>query len=57
MALETERHRQVELQQIKAALNRVDENDFRKCQICGEHIKAMRLEIDPSATICIDCAK
>ena len=57
MALETDRRRQVQLQHIQAALNRIDENDFGECQICGEYIKAKRLEMDPSATICIDCAK
>ena len=57
MALETDRRRQVELLQIKAALKRIDEDDFGECQICGEYIKAKRLEIDPSTTICIDCAK
>jgi DnaK suppressor protein len=57
MALETDRRRQAELQQIKAALKRIDEDDFGECQFCGEYIKAKRLEIDPSATICIDCAK
>jgi DnaK suppressor protein len=56
MALETDRRRQVELQQIKAALKRIDEDDFGECKICGAFIKAMRLEINPSATICIDCA-
>ena len=57
MALETDRRRQVELQQIKAALKRIDEDDYGECKICGEYIKSKRLEIDPSATICIDCAR
>jgi len=57
MALETDRRRQVELQQIKAALKRIDEDDFGECQICGDYIKAKRLEINPRATICIDCSK
>lgn len=57
MALETDRRRQVELQHIKNALKRIDEDDFGVCQICGENIKAKRLEIDPSLIICFDCAK
>ena len=57
MALETDRRRQVELKQIKAALKRIDEDDFGECQICGDYIKAKRLEINPRATICIDCSK
>ena len=57
MALEMERRRQVELRHIKAALKRIDEDEFGECQICGENIKAKRLEIDPSLVVCIDCAK
>ena len=57
MALETDRRRQVELQQIKAALKHIDEDDFGECQISGEYIKAKRLEIDPTTTICIECAR
>ena len=57
MALEMDRRRQVELQHITAALKRIDEDDFGECQVCGEYIKAKRLEIDPSVAICIDCAK
>ena len=57
MALEMERRRQIELQHIKAALKRINEDDFGECQICGEYIKAKRLEIDPSVAVCIDCAK
>ena len=44
-------------QHIKNALKRIDEDDFGVCQICGENIKAKRLEIDPSLIICFDCAK
>ena len=57
MALEMERRRKIELQHIKAALERINEDDFGECQICGEYIKTKRLEIDPSIAVCIDCAK
>jgi DnaK suppressor protein len=57
MALETDRRRQVELRHIESALKRIDDEDYGECQICGEDIKAKRLKIDPSAVICIDCAK
>ena len=56
MALETERRRQLELQHINVALKRI-KIDYGKYQICGEDIKAKRLEIDPCASICIDYAK
>ena len=57
IALETERRRQSELQHINNALERIKKNDFGECLICGEFIKAKRLEIDPSISVCIDCAE
>ncbi len=57
MALETDRRRHVELQHIEAALKRMEDGDFGECLNCGEDIAAKRLEIDPTAAICIDCAK
>ncbi len=56
MALETDRRRQIELQHINAALERINDEGFGECQNCGEDIAAKRLEIDPTAAICIDCA-
>lgn len=57
MALETDRRRHVELQHIEAALKRIDDGDYGECLNCGEDIAPKRLEIDPTAAICIDCAK
>lgn len=57
MALETDRRRHVELQHIDAALSRIEDGTFGECQNCGEEIAAKRLEIEPTAAICIDCAK
>jgi DnaK suppressor protein len=56
MALETDRRRHVELQHIEAALKRIEEGEFGECLNCGEEIAAKRLEVDPTAAICIDCA-
>ncbi|NQU56854.1 MAG: TraR/DksA family transcriptional regulator [Rhodospirillales bacterium] len=57
MALETGRRRQAELQHIELALKRIDDDDdFGECQNCGEDIAAKRLQINPTVTICIDCA-
>ncbi len=56
MALETERRRQVELLHIEAALQRIDDGSFGECLNCGEDIAAKRLQIEPTAPICIDCA-
>jgi DnaK suppressor protein len=57
MAKEVERRREVELQRITAALERLDEGEFSYCVACGEDIPLKRLELDPTAPTCINCAK
>lgn len=57
MAQATERHRTAELIRIEAALRRIDEGEYGYCADCGEEISDKRLEADPSATHCINCAK
>jgi len=57
MALETDRRRHVELQHIDAALKRIEDGEFGYCQVCDEKIPEKRLKIDPTASVCIDCAK
>lgn len=56
MALETSRRRKMQLRRITAALARIDEGEFGYCLECGEEIVARRLELDPTAPLCIDCA-
>jgi len=56
MALETDRRRQVELQHIETALRRLEDGSYGVCLTCGDDIAAKRLKIDPTASICIDCA-
>ncbi len=56
MQLETERRRGIELQRIDAALKRIDSDDFGYCLVCDEAIQPKRLENDPTAPTCIDCA-
>ena len=57
MSLETERRRQIELKRIEAALQRLAEGEFGACVQCGEEISPKRLELDPTAPLCIDCAE
>lgn len=40
---------------IKAALERIDENTFGICEVCGEEISEKRLKVRPVTTLCIDC--
>ena len=56
MSLETSQRRQQALQQIAAALQRIDSGDYGYCQQCDEPISEQRLEVDPAAMLCIACA-
>jgi DnaK suppressor protein len=49
--------RQTQKTRLKAALKRMDEGEFGYCEDCGEDIAVKRLEFDPSASKCIQCAK
>ena len=57
MAQASHRRRQIDLQRISAALIRLEQNDYGDCLRCGEPIAEQRLEFDPAATLCIDCAE
>lgn len=57
MANAAEERRAAEIARIDAALGRVDDGSFGECLRCGENIGDKRLEIDPAATLCIDCAR
>ena len=41
---------------VDAALSRVDSGDYGYCHHCDEPINPHRLEIDPVAVLCIECA-
>ena len=56
MAQESDRRRLLALQRIDSALRRIETGDFGSCVACGEPIMASRLEADPGALLCIDCA-
>lgn len=57
MAQEVARRRETEIKRIDAALKRMDEGDYGYCVSCGEEIAVRRLELDPAAATCIDCAR
>ncbi|MEX0707446.1 MAG: TraR/DksA C4-type zinc finger protein [Woeseia sp.] len=44
------------LRNIDAALKRLDDGEYGLCRRCEEPINPKRLEIDPTALYCIDCA-
>jgi DnaK suppressor protein len=41
---------------VKAALERIDGDEFGYCDVCGEEIAPARLENNPAVTSCIGCA-
>ncbi len=57
VALESRRRQQLKLQQIKAALQRIEAGDFGICSRCAEDIDSRRLDFDPTAPLCITCAQ
>jgi DnaK suppressor protein len=56
MAQATADRRALELRRIQAALERIDADEYGRCQICDEEIPLQRLEIDPTTLYCIRCA-
>ena len=57
MSKESGRRRSLALQKVAAALGRIDRGDYGDCLLCGEQIALPRLTFDPSATLCIECAR
>ena len=56
MAQASGQRRKKMLRDISAALKRIDEGDYGICENCDEPINPKRLEVDPTARLCIDCA-
>jgi RNA polymerase-binding transcription factor len=56
MAKESDRRRLLALQRISGALQRIEDGGYGYCLACDEPIMASRLEADPGALLCIDCA-
>jgi DnaK suppressor protein len=44
------------LEEIAAALERMDNGSFGRCQECGREIATQRLRAIPYTRLCIDCA-
>jgi DnaK suppressor protein len=43
------------LKKIEGAMRRINDDDFGYCEACGVEIGLPRLEVRPTATLCIDC--
>ncbi len=56
MAKASSQRRETMLRNIEVALKRLDAGDYGFCRDCEEPINPKRLEFDPTALRCIDCA-
>ncbi len=43
------------LAKIREALERIENDSFGTCEMCGEEIGEARLKVRPVTTLCIDC--
>ncbi len=57
MALAAERRRAARLDQLRTVLQRIDDGEFGWCEDCGEAIPEGRLKVDPTARLCVACAR
>ena len=44
------------IQDIRSALERIDEGTYGSCSSCGEEISIRRLEVLPETAVCLSCA-
>lgn len=56
MAQASGRRREMMLREIASALKRIDDGGYGVCEGCDEPINPKRLDVDPTARLCIDCA-
>jgi DnaK suppressor protein len=57
LAAEVERRREVALERIDMALERIEEGEYGYCVACGEPIAEKRLDLEPATPVCISCAE
>ena len=56
MAQASTQRREMMLRKIAAAISRIDNDEYGNCFSCDEPINEKRLDFDPAATRCIECA-
>ena len=57
MAKATGARREAERGRLLAALERLEDGEFGYCDDCGDEIARGRLQLDPAALKCVDCAQ
>lgn len=53
---EIARETQLSIARIRAALQRIEDDNYGICSSCGDEIAAKRLEAMPESTHCVKCA-
>lgn len=56
MAKATQAQREIQFKALKAALKRMEDDDYGYCQDCGEDIPDARLKLNPAVLKCMSCA-
>lgn len=56
MDLEQHRRQEAELQKLKEAQIRIEDGSYGQCVMCRQPIAPARLEAQPDAILCINCA-
>jgi len=54
---EIARETQTSIHNLKAALQRIESDNYGICTICGEEIAEKRLDALPETTLCVNCAE
>ncbi|WP_111657504.1 TraR/DksA family transcriptional regulator [Isoalcanivorax indicus] len=57
MSVSSTARRRHEIRAIRAALTRLDNNDYGYCEDCGCVIQEKRLALYPTVTLCVGCAE
>lgn len=55
--LSVEGNLELKLRDVNEALDRIKKGAFGKCENCSKQIDKARLEANPTAKLCINCAK
>ena len=48
---------EIRFNNVKKTLERIENNTYGKCEVCGKEIEKERLEANPAATTCIEHIK
>ena len=56
-ALEFMNNEEQLLQDVEDALQKIEDNSYGKCEVCGDGIARQRLDAEPYARLCMECKR